>query len=184
MAEDNSWLNMDMPKEVFEHIAQNSNEWLESARRLKISADIIFSKLRQLELSKPSKQAERRKQEAFIESYMMLAGFALENLMKGIYFAENPGKITIEEIILKGWSHSGHGLVDLNIDFPVKFNQHQRELLKRLEQFTIWAGRYPIPKTSSKFVEFGETVFNFDDAEIINDVFKQLENKLLSYLKN
>ena len=175
MVEDESWL-----KEVFKSKTQNPYEWLEAARRLKISADIIFSQLKQLELSHPSKPVERQKQWAFIESYMMLSGFALENLLKGIYVAENPDKINLEKIDLGSWGYGGHALVDLNKSIPVEFNQSQKDLLKELQNFTIWAGRYPLPISSSKFKEI---IFNSDDSEIINNVFQQLEEQLSSYLQ-
>jgi len=69
----------------------------------------------------------------------MLAGFALENLIKGHYVVahgDRPGKT--------------HDLVDLASKAPIPLDPAETRLARRLTQFATWSGRYPIPPSPKK----------------------------------
>ncbi len=74
---------------------------------------------------------------------LMLGGFAIENLIKAII------------VSIKGpWDENGkfrlgsHDLLDLSKDAGLDLTDDDFLLFERLEQFTVWAGRYPAPKGS------------------------------------
>lgn len=75
---------------------------------------------------------------------MMLGGFAIENLLKGIKVSQGSqvfddrGFFTIKT----------HDILELAVQAGVELDTEEKALLERLEQFVIWAGRYPIPLSS------------------------------------
>ncbi|USX21716.1 hypothetical protein NHH82_06020 [Oxalobacteraceae bacterium OTU3REALA1] len=74
-------------------------------------------------------------------SVLMLGGFVVENLLKGL--AAKKKKIPI----VKGrpkFVH--HGLVALALDAEVDLSAEEEVLLQRLTEFIMWAGRYPAPQ--------------------------------------
>jgi hypothetical protein len=73
----------------------------------------------------------------------MLAGFAIENLLKGILIAEKTplnenGKFTLKS----------HELLELAADAGYELVETDQRLLERIQEFTVWTGRYPIPLNS------------------------------------
>lgn len=71
---------------------------------------------------------------------MMLAGFAIENLLKAIHISSNPafnasGKFDV----------ATHDLLKLADGIDLFLTEKEKVLLERLEQFLTWAGRYPVP---------------------------------------
>jgi hypothetical protein len=76
-------------------------------------------------------------------SVLMLGGFAVENLLKGM--AAKRKKIPI----VKGkpkFVH--HGLIALARDAEVDLSADEEVLLQRLTEFIMWAGRYPAPQNA------------------------------------
>ena len=73
----------------------------------------------------------------------MVAGFAIEVLLKGLLVQQKPpvnsnGRFKLDS----------HRLVDLARAAGFTLNEGEPELLDRLEEYLTWAGRYPIPLTS------------------------------------
>ena len=88
--------------------------------------------------------ARRQKPEKYLPNVcsvaMMLAGLAIENLLKAIYISANPafnesGKFNV----------ATHDLLKLADDINLALTEEERVLIERLEQFLTWAGRYPVP---------------------------------------
>jgi hypothetical protein len=72
----------DFDSEMFSHYY-----WFDTAERLKISAEVLFDKLSDLydRKKRPENLFQWRKQQlAVFQSYMMLLGFSLENLIKAV----------------------------------------------------------------------------------------------------
>ena len=70
----------------------------------------------------------------------MLAGFAIENLLKGQLVArESPfnenGK----------FKFGTHDLRQLASDAGYQMDEAENRLLERIEEFTVWTARYPVP---------------------------------------
>lgn len=75
---------------------------------------------------------------------MMLGGFAIENLLKAIKVSQ--GSQVFDD---RGFfTVKTHDVLELAVDAGVELDTAEEALLEKLEQFVIWAGRYPIPLSS------------------------------------
>lgn len=75
---------------------------------------------------------------------MMLGGFAIENLLKAI-------KVSQGSQVFDGrgfFTVKTHNVLELAVEAGIELDAAEEALLERLEQFVIWAGRYPIPLSS------------------------------------
>lgn len=79
--------------------------------------------------------------ERLLFPYLLLAGFALENALKGILVARNPEYVTEAGEFTK----KGHKLLPLHLDCGFSPTKEEIEVLKELTMYTEWRGRYPIP---------------------------------------
>lgn len=70
----------------------------------------------------------------------MLAGFAMENLLKGRLIALQGAAAQSGP-----FKYKGHDLRQLAADAGYLLSDDENRLLERLEQFAVWTGRYPIP---------------------------------------
>lgn len=74
----------------------------------------------------------------------MLAGFAVENLLKGKLITTTPHLDDNGKFIL-----GSHYLVELSENAGYQLGEAERRLLERMQEFSIWAGRYPMPISST-----------------------------------
>jgi hypothetical protein len=94
--------------------------------------------------------------------YMSQAGYALENLFKGIIISgmwlNDPQSIDVVDdfktlrVPVKGSATQKmplniHDLNDLLAakDMPLKFSDEERKVMRKLKDFILWGGRYPVP---------------------------------------
>jgi len=75
----------------------------------------------------------------------MLAGFAIENLAKGLIIEGRSFSPTERDRLVK--ELTSHDLLRLLDDAGVALTEDETYLVERLETFLVWAGRYPIPLT-------------------------------------
>lgn len=146
--------------------------WLDEAISLKRAADIILASHNEdinfLEgLCPPgSNSLEVIELDQTIGSlgsvYMMLAGFVLENLFKGILIYNEPdilgeGKLPSDERYKFIRSHKLRDLLNKiyeQIDIKEVFKQDEyQDLLERLTKYIEWAGRYPVPLNYNRYSE-------------------------------
>ena len=73
----------------------------------------------------------------------MLAGFAIEVLLKGLLVQKTRPLNANGRFVL----HSHH-LVELAKEANISLIESEPRLLEKLEEFLTWAGRYPVPLTS------------------------------------
>ena len=76
------------------------------------------------------------------EVCVMVLGFALENLAKGIIVCRAPMLVTKTK--LKRWHGKGHDLVALFHQAGVSVDENQRQTLERTSRMSEWKGRYPV----------------------------------------
>jgi hypothetical protein len=86
------------------------------------------------------------------EVYMMLAGQAVENLVKGLYVREHPEVVRSAEQVANGGSvlappANSHGTLHLMGPdrLGINLSEKERNIARRLELAVRWHGRYPIP---------------------------------------
>ncbi len=162
--------------------------WYDRASSLKLSADIIYFECNMEATACNIEAMHSERTLALIPVYMMLAGYALECLLKGIYL--NFGSLIESEGKLKSWWKSnGHNLNaiadkinnDANREV-VRLNEKEQFLLDRLNVYILWAGRYPIPteykaKMPVKFQNGSAAplyMVTNKDKERIDEVFERL----------
>jgi len=77
-------------------------------------------------------------------TYLMLSAYLLENLFKGAIIKE---KKWGNEKFEKGLPEEikTHNLIDLARNIGVSLSDRSEDLLMRLSEYAIWAGRYPAP---------------------------------------
>ena len=73
--------------------------------------------------------------------YLLLVGFAIENCSKALSVIHNPN-ITENGKLKRLKRHNLLGLL-AEIDFDL--SPDEEELVEIVEQFVLWAGRYPVP---------------------------------------
>jgi len=137
---------------IYELLGQSPLTWLEQAEFLRMSAVLILDKLREV-LPVPQVYPGVREQKlAFVDSFMLLMGLSFENLIKGVYIAKTPS-VSIEDRIKIWRSHrGGHGISTL-IKVVASISSVEENLLKRLEEYAFWAGRYPIPVNTNQYLK-------------------------------
>ena len=79
----------------------------------------------------------------FLGVAYMLAGFAIENLLKGQLVARKAHRSDGGIFKLKT-----HDLRQLATDAGQKMSTEQARLLERIQEFTVWTARYPVPMNS------------------------------------
>jgi len=113
--------------------------WLTKARELRRSADLVWN-LFASELQAFSNGGDDNGEPFTGSVAMMLYGFVFENLLKAGHAAKGVAIKADGNFALKG-----HTLEDFADELPMTLSAEERELLERLENFLVWAGRYPIP---------------------------------------
>ncbi|MBL4755070.1 MAG: hypothetical protein JKY52_15925 [Flavobacteriales bacterium] len=81
--------------------------------------------------------------------YLMLMGYALESILKGIYMSLKPESNVRD---LPGKSHELNEIVDKINDTNsnshlIRLDKTQKFLLDRLSEHSRWIGKYPVPTT-------------------------------------
>jgi hypothetical protein len=122
------------------------------AEFLRMSAILILEKLREV-LPVPQVFPGVRKQKvAFVDAFMLLMGLSFENLIKGVHIAKTLS-LSIEDRMKIWKSHrGGHGISTL-IKVVASVSAVEENLLKRLEEYAFWAGRYPIPGNTNQYLK-------------------------------
>lgn len=158
-------------KEMFEIVGRDPGSWLLSAKTLKVSADLILAEVtKTIETYHPLGRAPGEKQFQIL-SYMLLAGLALENLVKGILIARNPELITEHLDTTLG----RHNLVGLAQRVGGKLSKEETRLLTQLSQYVLWGGRYPIAKN---YQASSERNFSTQDPVKIDSLFERFSSIL------
>jgi hypothetical protein len=173
--------------EQYDKTGQLPITWLINSLSLKRAANIIFNQcLEDFEAKISSDPTDSKNEWPLTSIYMLLSGFALENLLKGIYIGRNP--TFVMEGKLKKWSSkSGHELLDLAEKTKFELSEDETNLLERLTEFVVWAGKYPIPKQFENNMprqcqgggyEPPTFLFLKKDPELFDSLFERLSNIL------
>jgi hypothetical protein len=163
---------MDDALETHELLASDAFSWLERAKGLRLSADVIHAALREIMPLSQTLPSIREKKVAYMETYMLLTAIAFENLLKGISVIGDP----------TGWrllkDDSGHGISTFAAKV-LQLSDPERDLLQRLQEYLVWAGRYNLPTTAARYraSHFRRTLRSGDPALILG-LFEKLATVL------
>ncbi len=135
------------PEQQWDHLAAEPLAWHESAWVLKDCATIIGKLFVADLMSKTPPEGKTTiglQPISFGPVFQMLAGYALEDLLKAIIVARDPGIVKD-----KGqWDKftSGHNLVAMCKIAGIPLEEPSRGFLDRLTEAMKWVGRYPVSR--------------------------------------
>lgn len=120
--------------------------WLGSAKRLRRAADLLVPEITEI-LRQYGHRGARSEEVFLVFPYLMLCGMAVENLLKGILVAGDPGVVEPDRLNLKAWGggEHPHDLSHLAAKAAVSLSEEELDLLVRMSEAVLWNGRYPIP---------------------------------------
>jgi len=130
------------------------------AKALKFAADenlTLFSS----QFRSNKRGSEEFKNVALYYSTMLLYAVCVENLFKAIgLYHENSsiqnGRIKTYKDFMKKWksNSSGHYFSDLIDYYNISITDQESKVLKELQNFSIWAGRFPFPLPEEEIEKF------------------------------
>ena len=174
-------------------VAKLPGAWRSTAIGLKRSSDIIWEKwfgiFSRLEGGKIAKASPQEVGDVYhlLPSFLLLAGLAIENALKGLLISKEP---SIADFKVK-WDvgQGGHDLRDLFERSVLRPTNEEGEFLDALTQAVLWSGRYPVPKRHANEFEIGIPLgpffHNIDIASTvsrISELKKTLDNLYLQIL--
>ena len=138
--------------------------WLAKARELKKAADLLFEKF-EIERIKYDEEFEKdqdstlpRPDDSVVN---MLLGFAVENLLKGIYVSTLNNVDQIKDLSELNFPTRAHELElianAVARKLPLEFSRDEIELLQALEHMILWYGRYPSARNIDDLIPADET---------------------------
>ena len=157
---------------AFEAAARSADRWLHTAEQLRLVADAIGRRftadLVRLVKRKPRAIKTYRHAESGLV-FLMLAGLALECIVKGILIKEDPS--IVRDGRLPEWLTS-HNLLELLKRVDVVVDEPQREFVRRAAVAVVWEGRYPVPTRWDRHDRTG--FVSSADPEIFEDLYEPL----------
>jgi hypothetical protein len=139
------------------------SDWLNKARQLRKSADLLFIAYEneQLEFGERFERdpsiTEGRPEDATI---LLLLGFAVENLLKGLFVSALPGQEKIKDLKALDLPSPYHALEPIadaiSQSLGIEFSPGDKDLLDVLEHAIQWLGRYPSPTNIDGLISLNE----------------------------
>ena len=123
-------------------------DWLTKARQLHRDANLLFAKFK-VEQEEYDKALSYEAPIPDVSTVEMLIGFAVENLLKGLYVVN--AKISVENVKelktlrIPGSRHDLIPIAEALKDPPLSlgFSKDEQDILSALEHVVLWFGRYP-----------------------------------------
>ena len=172
-------------KQFEEHFAltvMDPSSWLEQAQGIRVAASPVLERLLGILHEPQTRPGVRLQMLACVRGYMLLTGFAFENVLKAIAVKRGLLRTTSQKLIfdpkLKR-EKGGHSLTAFSRDLQLKLTLAERQYLKRLEEYTRWAGRYPVPLNSGEYADShsgGRLSFTTDDPRMGDVLFDKLSD--------
>lgn len=155
--------------------------WLAAADRVKRAADLIADRY-QAEAQAAVRAGSASDAEAppsLAPVYLMLAGYAIENLAKAVIVAQSDDPESLRWVTK---NHLGAAMLDKAC---IALQNGQADLVDRLAHHITWAGRYPAPnkRDAQRFASTvaargswwgNPTRISTDDARRVNELFGQI----------
>ena len=165
--------------ELYKVVGSDPQRWVEKSQGLLYCARVLIDQLASIwQFPSHSRTLETL---GLFDSILLLLGFALENLIKGVYISNNPGIVNDGKLDRSEWKYEGgHGILKYAGKL-LKLEPDEVDLLVRLQEYIVWAGRYPIPTKSSRYHESKSAGRNVlypkEDFEVAERLFNKLLDK-------
>lgn len=131
----------------FELEANEELFWVYSASSLWTAANIL------LEKEKQRKHVSGIREPHLLRVSIMLVGFAIENLIKGVIAKEEGILKKTQEIQEIKEPH--HDLLRLFKKISFSLSPDEEKVVSVVKEYVMWAGRYPIPKKADQKPQSG-----------------------------
>src|SRR4051812_23688138 len=120
---------MNEHQKTYDLIQNDPLSWLEEAQGALMSAHVIEAELARILPLSQTLPGIREKKLAFMHSFMLLAGLAFENIIKGIYVAQKHDWRELGEA-------GGHG-TSIYASRVTNISPFEKDLLARLQEYVI-----------------------------------------------
>ena len=151
--------------------------WLKQAEAARMSADVIWPHFVEARSHHPREPGSCEKQIAFLHSFMLLTALAFESLIKGLAVAKRIGWRTLRE-------DGGHGIAAY-VTRLTAVSDAELDLLRRLQEYLVWAGRYLVPMHESRYeADSHRRRWTSKDSEISLALFGRLKDELHTAAKS
>lgn len=159
----------------FKMTVLHPRSWLHKANVLYHAANRLFDigQIAEDRLNNKNVKCELKGQDLvdFLDSqnysiYLLLIGYAVENLIKGIVFAKDPDPFKSDAL-----DHMSHNLVSLFEKAGLIKDDDTDDILNALEEYVTWRGKYLVTKNITKFRERDYYPMRFDKDKIDRLVF-------------
>jgi hypothetical protein len=143
-------------REATDATVRDPRAWLFEADRLKRAADLLGERFQGeantwLKIAEADKGELRAEAYSLAPAYLLLAGYAVEDLAKGLIVASKKSDKTIK------WVTTHHLSKEMVETAGVELLDGESDLVERLHHRVRWAGRYPAPQLKDARA-FDETV--------------------------
>jgi len=166
----------DRIKQAFDLQSTDPQAWYELARILRIAAGPVQHRLFEIHTMPQTREGIRLEKLACVKVVMLLTGLAFENLLKAIALSRHQ---SIKDLNKR--KRGGHGLVAITDSLTIDLAPAEREFLRRLEEYVVWAGRYPVPLEITAYATSERErllTFRGDDPALGDRLFARLSAPL------
>lgn len=116
--------------------------------------------------------------------YMLLAGLAIETLLKGILIGQNPDLVEKEKLSKKLIKKGGHNIKELYRETNFPKNEFKYDLLERLKNYVENFGRYPVTTKKYNMVNKLKTRFSSQtDFDAVDQLWNFLKKKIEPFVQ-
>ncbi len=151
---------------------RDPEEWFTEARSEQKTASVLF------------KEAETSFEVFMIfhRRAMFHAGLAIENAAKGAILKKKPDQIKDLSALKKIAGSGGHGLVNLAKEALGTLSEEERKVLRKLQEYVIWYGKYPMPAKVDTLLD-GELTQNMRVGNLAREIplIESLLSRLLRF---
>lgn len=162
--------------------------WVFQAERNKYTSEVLLNELLEI-LQRQKKETNlelSNKKLALVSSFILMAGYALENLLKAALIKkyikeEGPiENVTFSKLKNEVWkSKSGHELKQMALELGINLSECELSFLEKAEIYVKWAGKYFFPQNNSDYevVVEGKLGLNKAEANTFTALFNSIKNQ-------
>jgi len=139
---------------TYHSMCHDAIAWIDQSDRHIIASQVIYREWEKLFKKHPDLPIEQDQNIiALLDSYMLLLGLGMENIIKALIISIKPDFDSIKELDLYKWSaNGGHGIKEMFLFNIPNLNHEEIDLLDRLQEFIVWAGKYNVPNKSTNYI--------------------------------
>jgi hypothetical protein len=149
---------------------QKPLSWIKTANGLMLSAKLSWDALDPLLWKRPFNPGSLHVVVAYWNSFLLLTAFAFENLYRAWLVANSRDWREVRR------GGNSHALVK-QLSNITKLSEEELRLVKRLETYLLWAGRYTVPWTLDAYADASEQFLESlkgSDFNTATDVYKRV----------